>query len=88
MEKEILEETLLETEVAMEFITQFVVDLERVLNRLEKEKGFFTKRDKRLFYCASQMTTSGGRKTEKLLKHDPPVYLEFACNLEKASLRY
>lgn len=43
---------------------------------------------KELAFCSSQKTTSGGRFTDSFFRYNPPVYLRFPINVEKAILRY
>lgn len=41
-----------------------------------------------LLSCSLQITTNGGRITDKVLKIIPPVYLGFQLKVEKAIFKY
>lgn len=82
MEKEDLQKPLLEKDVAMKAMTWSVVDLVRAVTGMETKKSLSRKTTKKLLSWLSR-TTSGGRIVDKLLKHIPLVFSEFAFIVEK-----
>lgn len=75
MEKKNLQKTLLKRGIAMKVMAGSVVDLKRIMNRLEPEKSLLMEMKKDLVSCSSQTTLSGGQITKGMLKYIFPVYL-------------
>lgn len=81
-ESENFEKTLLDKEVPMKAMTQFMVHSEKTLDRLKMEKSFLMKKKKVLVFYSWKTTTSSGRITNKQLKHMPSVYLRFSFSVK------
>lgn len=60
MEKEKLEEKLLEKKVATKAMIRSLVALKTILNRYEMGNGFFTKKNNEFLCCSSPSTSSNG----------------------------
>lgn len=69
MEKQKLEDVLLENEVAMKEMKRSVLDLEKTVNHVRTKESLLMSTNKEPGSCLSETTTSNCRITDKLLKH-------------------
>lgn len=70
-----LDQSLLDTVVAVKVARSSLVDLERRFICLEMERSLSIKINEEFLYCLSCTSTSDGQSIRKLMKNIPPIWL-------------